>query len=252
MNSLSVVIITKDEEENIRRCLDSVRWADEIIVVDTGSTDSTKEIAEESGASVYKTQWQGFGQAKAFAVEKTSGDWVLSVDADEEITVQLAKEIREAIETEDGTAGFIIPRKTNFLGRWINHSRWSPDYVLRLFRRRKGRFSSSLVHEEILVEGRTARLRNHILHRSYPNAGTYFDKLERYSTLGAEEMYKKGKKSSALDKLLKPAAAFYRHYIFGAGFLDGLEGFLIAILSAYGVITKYRKLALLKKSKGND
>jgi glycosyltransferase involved in cell wall biosynthesis len=250
--NLSAVIITKNEKKNIKRCLESIRWVDEILVVDTGSTDNTIDIARELGARVYRIEWQGFGHAKGYGVDKAGGEWVLSVDADEEITTRLAAEIKNIIGSGDGLAGYFIPRKTNFLGRWIKHSRWHPDYVLRLFRRNKGRFSTSLVHEKVLIDGATGRLQNSIRHFSYPDTKTYFEKLERYTTLGAQELRKKGKRFSVFALLSKPIASFCSHYIFGVGFLDGLEGFLIAVLSAYGVFVKYVKLYSLERMSNND
>lgn len=252
MQTISAVIIARNEEDNIGRCLDSVNWVNEIVVVDTGSVDKTIEIARVAGAVVYEIEWQGFGHAKAYGVDKATCDWILSVDADEEISIILAAEIRDAVKSGNRFSGYYIPRKTNFLGRWIEHSRWYPDYVLRLFRKDKGTFSKSLVHEKTLVEGPTARLRNPILHYSYPDVSTYLEKFERYTSLGAEELHRNGRRFYPSDLLVKPIAAFCRHYVFGAGFLDGVEGFLIAAFSAFGVMTKYAKLRSLEKAAKDD
>jgi glycosyltransferase involved in cell wall biosynthesis len=251
MNTISVVVISKDEEKSIARCLGSVRWADEVIVVDTGSADRTPEMAEGLGAKLYRTEWKGFGRAKQLGVEKATGEWVLSVDADEEITDVLASEIREAV-TVDSFAGYFIPRRTNFLGRWIRHSRWYPDYVLRLFRRQAGAFTSSLVHERVNIDGEVGKLTSPILHYSYPDVDTYLRKLETYTSLAAKELHRKGRKFSLSSLILKPLAAFSRHYITGAGFLDGVEGFMIASLSAFGVMTKYIKLRSLERAETGD
>lgn len=246
MKRVSAVIITRDEESNIGRCIKSVKWANEIIILDSGSVDKTKEIAQDLGAIVYDIEWRGYGHSKRAAVERASGDWILSLDADEEITPELAEEIKNAIEN-DNFSGFYIPRLTNFLGRWIRHSGWYPDYVLRLFKKDSGNFTEALVHEKVLVGGACSRLRNHMLHYSYPDISTYFKKLDMYSSLSARELLKKGKNFRIASFLIKPIAAFYKHFIFKAGFLDGLEGFLIAILSAFGVITKLIKLRQLEK-----
>lgn len=251
MSTVSTVIITKDEEANIKKCLNSVRWADEIIVVDTGSTDRTLQIAADSGARVYEIDWQGFGPSKRFGVSKASGEWILSVDADEEVTGALAAEIMKIISTDDGCSGYLIPRRTNFLGCWISHSRWYPDRVLRLFRKNKGDYSASLVHERVIIDGPVSRLKNPILHNSYPDIETCMRKFAHYSSLGAEELYKKGKKYRFSAMIFKPLAAICRHYITGAGFLDGVEGFLIASYTAFGVIAKYSRLRSLEKAGKN-
>ncbi|UCD94985.1 MAG: glycosyltransferase family 2 protein [Candidatus Zixiibacteriota bacterium] len=251
MSTISVVIIARDEEKNIVRCLGSVRWADEVIVIDTGSSDKTPEMAESLGARLYRIEWRGFGNAKQFGVDKATGRWVLSVDADEEITEVLASEVAEAVKDSD-FAGYDIPRRTSFMGRWIRHSRWYPDYVLRLFRKETGGFTSSLVHEKVEIDGNVGRLKHPILHYSYPDVETYMRKLETYTSLAARELHKKGKRFSVLSLVLKPIAAFSRHYITGAGFLDGVEGFMIASLSAFGVLTKYIKLRSLERAEAGD
>jgi len=248
LNKLSAVVIVKNEERNLTRCLESLQFADEIIVVDTGSTDKTPIIARELGAKVYHIEWNGFGPAKKNAVDNATGEWILSIDADEEITPVLASEITKAIGSNQDFTGYYIPRKTNFLGRWINHSRWYPDYVLRLFRKDKGQFTDSLVHEKVILHGETGKFRNYIKHYSYPDTKTFFDKLDRYSTLSAQELLKKGRKFSVFALICKTVASFCRHYITGAGFLDGLEGFIIAVLSAYGVFIRYVKLYYLEKT----
>ena len=245
---ISAVIIAKNEEANLPGCLESVRWADEIILIDSNSTDRTVEIARAYGAMVFQVEWRGFGHAKGFGIEKAASEWIFSIDADERITPDLAAEIKEAVKL-GRYSGYYLPRRTNFLGRWIRYSRWYPDYVLRLFQKNKGSFSSSLVHEKATVDGPVGRLHNPILHYSYPDIETYFRKFERYTALGAEELYRNGKKFSAVTLVLKSTAAFLRHYVTGAGFLDGVEGFLIASFSALSVMTKYIKLRSLERSK---
>ncbi|PKK84916.1 MAG: hypothetical protein CVT49_01815 [candidate division Zixibacteria bacterium HGW-Zixibacteria-1] len=252
MSKISAVIITKNEEANIERCLKSVDWVDEIIVVDTDSTDKTRRIATEAGARVFQVEWQGFGHAKGFGVEKASHDWILSIDADEEIGERLASEIKGVIASDRAENGFEIPRRTSFLGRWIKYSRWYPDYVLRLFKKNSGRFNDSLVHEKVMIEGSIGRLANPILHYSYPDIDTYFIKFEKYTSLAAQELYNKGKRFHLAALIFKPIASFFRHYVTGLGFLDGVEGFLIAVLSAFGVVTRYVKLRSLEKASRHD
>ena len=252
MNKITAVIITKNEEANIGRCLKSIAWVDEIIVVDTASTDRTRQIASETGAAIYNVEWQGFGHAKGFGVEKATHEWILSLDADEEITAQLAAEIKRIISENRSENGFKIPRRTSFLGRWIKYSRWYPDYVLRLFRKTSGKFNDSLVHEKVIVEGTVGKLQNPILHYSYPDIETYFNKFEKYTSLAAQELYNKGKKFHVAALIFKPIASFFRHYVTGLGFLDGIEGFLIAVLSAFGVVTRYVKLRSLEKAARHD
>ena len=184
--SLSVVIITMNEEANLARTLQSVAWADEIVVVDSGSTDRTREIAESFHAKFFVEEWKGFAAQKNFALEKASGDWVLSLDADEEVEPALADEIRSTLAANPSAAGFWIPRKNFFLGRWIRHGGFYPDPKLRLFRRGAGQFEDRLVHEDVQVSGPTAKLKNHLLHHAYPTLESYLEHMNRYSSLGAE------------------------------------------------------------------
>ena len=250
MNKLSVVIITKNEEANIRRCLDSVAWADEIVIIDSQSEDKTLEIAREFPVKVYSPEWKGYGPAKQEGVKHTTYNWILSVDADEVVTADLKQEIQQVLNTESPVSGYYMPRMTNFLGKWIHHSNWYPDYVLRLFNKEKGNFNSNVVHEAIEVSGETAYLKNDLLHYSYPSLDEYFRKFNIYTLMGAEELLKKGKKAGIFEFSIKPMAAFIKHYILKKGFLDGLEGFLISFLSAVAVMVKYAKLReLIRKQK---
>jgi glycosyltransferase involved in cell wall biosynthesis len=184
--SLSVVIITLNEEANLARTLPSVAWADEIIIVDSGSTDGTREIAGSFHAKFFEESWKGFGAQKNSALEKASGDWILSLDADEEVEPALADEIQQTLAANPSVTGFWIPRKNFFLGRWIRHGGFYPDPKLRLFRRGAGSFEERLVHEDMRLQGATARLKNHLLHHAYPTLETYLEHMNRYSSLGAE------------------------------------------------------------------
>jgi glycosyltransferase involved in cell wall biosynthesis len=249
MNKISAIIITKNEAVNIERCLDSVKWVDEVIVVDSGSTDSTRIIAEKAGARLYDFEWNGFGPAKEFARIKASGDWILSIDADEVVTSSLAEEIKKAISNESGITGYYLPRQTNFQGKWIRHSGWWPDYVLRLFKKSSARFSDALVHETVSLDGPSERLQSILRHYSYPDLSTYMRKLDKYSSLASEKMFRNGAKCRFYHLLFKPPLVFFRHYLFKAGFLDGWEGFLIAVLSGFGTFLKYARLKTLQKGR---
>ncbi|MEW6014745.1 MAG: glycosyltransferase family 2 protein [Candidatus Zixiibacteriota bacterium] len=243
--NLSIIIIAKNEEKNLVRSLTAVQGMGEIILVDSGSTDNTRAVAERFGAQVFDMGWNGFGPAKKFAQQKANGSWILSIDADEVVTAPLREEILTVVGSDNAKAGYEITRLTNFMGKWIYHSGWYPDYVLRLFRREVGLFSDSLVHESVTVSGPVGRLNNTLLHYSYPDISVYLRKLDRYTSLGAEELRRQGREFHIHNLLLKPPASFFRHYLTGAGFLDGLEGFLIAGLSAYGTFIKYAKLKTL-------
>jgi glycosyltransferase involved in cell wall biosynthesis len=245
--TISAVIITRNEEANLERCLRSLAWVDEIVVVDSGSTDRTVEIARGVHAKVLHREWCGFGPAKQYALEQATGEWILSVDADEEISATLKDEIVQAVGGAASCAGYYLPRRTQFLGRWIRHSGWYPDYVLRLFKRDGGRFTEALVHEKVEVAGTVGRLTNPILHYSYPTLEAYLRKLDHYSTLSAQRMFDAGKRSWTWGMTVKPAAAFVRKYLFQQGWRDGWEGFLIATLTATGTRLKYAKLRSLSR-----
>jgi glycosyltransferase involved in cell wall biosynthesis len=242
---LSAIVITKNEEANLERCLRSVDWVDEIIIVDSGSTDRTVEIARSFSAKVFIQEWKGFGPAKQYALEQASGAWVLSIDADEEVSFTLRGEVVELLKTEPECGGYYIPRKTQFLGKWILHSGWYPDYVLRLFKKSTGRFTPALVHERVEVKAVTGRLGNPLLHYSYPTLEDYVRKLDQYSTLGATELFQAGKRCTAYCLIIKPVLSFFRKLIFQKGWRDGWEGFLIACLTSVGTLLKYAKLRSL-------
>jgi glycosyltransferase involved in cell wall biosynthesis len=250
MSRISAVIIARNEEHNIERCLRSLAFCDEIIVVDSGSVDRTADIARDNKATVLHHDFVGYGPAKQRGVEAASGDWILSIDADEAVSPILAEEIRATIGLPDPCHGYLVPRCTNFLGRWIRHSNWYPDYVLRLFQRSRGRFDGAVVHEKVMVEGPVGRLRADLLHYSYPTMEEYLRKFDIYTTMGAEEALKAGKRAGWFSLTVRPLAAFLRHYIIQQGFRDGQEGFLISVLSSGAVMVKYAKLRQLCKNTG--
>ena len=241
INKLSVIIITKNEAENIRACLDSVKWADEIIVVDSGSSDATVEICRELGAQVHEHDWPGFGMQKNRAVSYASNEWVFSLDADERVTPELQSQLIKAMEggSEDG---FYVPRLSQFCGRFIRHSGWYPDYVLRLFKRTKGRFSDDLVHERVILEGTAGRLSSPLLHYSYLNQADVQRKTGQYARAGAMQMFKNGKTPTLADAPLRAGWAFVRTYFLRLGFLDGIAGFNIALMNCRTTYLKYQQL----------
>ena len=240
--SLSVVIITLNEEANLARTLASVGWADEIVVVDSGSTDRTREVAESFHARFFTEPWKGFAAQKNSALAKATGDWVLSLDADEEVEPALADEIRDVLAAQPSVAGFRIPRKNFFLGRWIKHGGFYPDPKSRLFRRGAGQFEERLVHEDIKLDGATARLQHHLLHHAYPTLDSYIEHMNRYSTLGAEMAAAKGPRGFNLINIaLRPKLTFLYNYVLRLGFLDGREGLLLHAYHATYVSWKYAK-----------
>jgi glycosyltransferase involved in cell wall biosynthesis len=242
MPKISAVIITRNEEKNIKRCLSSIDWVDEIVVVDSGSTDDTKKIASEFTQRVFDIKWEGFGKAKNFAKDKASYQWILSVDADEIITQDLKEEIQRIAKSEDSFDGYYVPRKSNFLGKWIKHGGWYPDYVLRLFKKDKAKFSQSMVHEKVEVNGGIGYLRNPLWHYTDPNFDHYLEKLNRYTSLAAEELFRKGKRAKLFDVVFRPLAVFFKMYFVKKGFWDGFSGFILAVSSAFHVFSKYVKL----------
>ena len=242
---LSVIIITKNEAHNIRDCLESVSWADEIIVVDSGSTDETAAIAREFTPHVYSHDWPGFGAQKNRALDYATGDWVLSLDADERITPALRAQLNHAME-EAGDDGYCLPRLSQFCGKFIRHSGWYPDYVLRLFKRGRGRFSDDLVHESVKLQGRVGKLTSPLMHYSYLTEADVDRKVEQYASAAAQQMYKKGKVAKSLDAPVRAAWAFFRTYCLKFGFLDGVAGYRVACMNARTTYLKYEKLKAMR------
>ncbi|ADE13104.1 glycosyltransferase family 2 protein [Sideroxydans lithotrophicus] len=249
MPSLSVILITKNEAANIRDCLQSVAWADEIIVVDSASSDDTADIARAMGAQVYvHADWPGFGPQKNRALGYASKDWVFSIDADERVTPELRAELEQAMRTGNAE-GYYCPRLSQFCGKFVHHSGWYPDYVLRLFKRGTGRFSDSLVHESVLMDGAAAKLKSPLLHYSYLTTADVERKVEHYSNAAAQQMLQAGKRSSWVGAMLSGGWAFVRTYIIRLGILDGAAGWSIALMNARTTYLKYRKLAVLNSTR---
>lgn len=239
--NISVIIITKNEAENIRACLESVAWADEIIVVDSGSQDGTLDICRELTPHVFEHDWPGFGPQKNRALGYAACDWVLSLDADERVTPELHAEILQTLQNGDKD-GYYMPRLSQFCGQFIHHSGWYPDYVLRLFKKSHGRFSDDLVHESVILEGRTGHLKNPLLHYTYRDRNDVERKIAHYAEAAALQMFQRGKTSSPAGAFLHAAWAFIRTYFIRLGFLDGAAGFNIARMNARTTHLKYKRL----------
>jgi glycosyltransferase involved in cell wall biosynthesis len=246
MPRLSAIIITKNEASDIGACLESVAFCDERIVVDCGSEDGTVRLAEAAGARVVEHAWEGFGAQKNFALSLATGDWVLSIDADERVTAALAAEIQSAIAAESAD-GYTMPRSSTFCGKPIRYSGWHPDYVLRVFRRGRARFSDDLVHERVICHGAVARLREPLLHHPIRSLEDALAKIDNYSSAGAAMLIARGRRVSFASGLLHGLGAFIRTYILQLGFLDGREGLLIAVYNAEGTYYRYMKAWLAAK-----
>jgi glycosyltransferase involved in cell wall biosynthesis len=245
---LSVVIITKNESAHIARCLESVAWADEIIVLDSGSEDNTVAICRRYTDKVFETDWPGFGIQKQRAVDKATQPWILSIDADEQVTPELRKALEQAM-SHTHIAGFEIPRLSSYCGRQIRHGGWWPDYVLRLFQRERGRFTEDLVHERIIVDGTVQRLATPLLHEAFVDPNEVLHKINSYSSLGAEKLYLTGKRTTLLQAIVKGFWTFFRTYCLKAAFLDGEQGLMLAISNAEGTYYKYLKLLDMQRGK---
>lgn len=244
---LSVIVITRNEAAHIADCLDSVAFADEIIVLDSGSTDATCELARAHGAHVeVNAEWPGFGPQKNRALDLATGDWVLSLDADERVPPELAEEIQRVL-ADPGADGYRVARLSNFCGRWMRHSGWWPDRVLRLFRRLAGRFTDDVVHEHVEVEGRVATLSGHLLHYPYASLEAFIDKINRYSSEAALKAHARGRRTTLMGPFGHAAWTFFRHYGLRRGFLDGWQGLVLAGMAATGSFYRYAKLYWLSR-----
>lgn len=245
---LSVIIITKNEAANIRACLESVAWADEIIVVDSGSSDATAEICGEFGARVYKHDWPGFGAQKNRALGYATHEWVFSIDADERVTPELRTAIEAVLRKDDGTrSAYRVSRLSSYCGRFMRHSGWHPDHIVRLFKRDAAHFSDDLVHERLLIEGEVGQLDGELLHYAFDNLEEVLRKVDHYSSAGAAMLQQRGRSASLGGAVLRGLWSFLRTYILRGGFLDGREGFMLAVSNAEGTYYRYLKLMLLNK-----
>lgn len=248
MEKLSVTIITLNEEDYIRDALESIKWADEIVVVDSGSTDKTLDICREYTDKVYSNKWPGFVAQKNFATDKASHRWILSIDADERVTAKLAEEIRGQLSSPQADA-YYFPRRVFYLGRWINYSGWYPDFKVRLFDRKKCRWEGKYIHESVKVNGHTEYFKADLAHYTYKDISHHVRTMNSFTSISAREYYEKGKSCGLSNILFRPPFTFMKKYILKQGFRDGLPGFIIAVSTAYYVFLKYVKLWELKNIK---
>jgi glycosyltransferase involved in cell wall biosynthesis len=239
--AVTVTIITLNEATNIEACLASVAWADEILVVDSGSTDGTADLARARGARVIVNDWPGYSAQKNFAAAEASHDWILSVDADERVTPALADEIRATLARAD-RPGYRIPRVTWHLGRWIRTTDWYPDYQLRLYDRRRARWKPKRVHESVESDGEPGRLAQDLQHYAYRDITHHHQTMDRYTTLAAQAMFDEGRRAGLADLVLHPPAAFLRNYVLRRGCLDGVPGLIVSSMNAHYVFLKFAKL----------
>lgn len=254
MPKVSVTIITKDEAEHIGAAIDSVRWADEIIVVDCGSTDDTVAIAEARGARVEHRDWTGWVDQKTYAHTLAAHDWIFSLDADERVTPELAREIQALLASEPPRRGYRMPRVIFHLGRWVRTTDHYPDYQLRLYDRRVGAWQGDYVHESVKIDGPMGYLRSELQHYSYRDLADQLARVNHYTTLAARKLHAQGRRSGFVQLALQPPAAFLRSYLLRRGFLDGSVGFILSVVSAYSVFLKFAKLRELshRRTRGPD
>ena len=247
MPKLSVTIITLNEADHIAAAIDSATWADEILVVDSGSTDATVDIARGKGATVLSREWNGWIEQKNFAAGRAAHDWIFSLDADERITPPLAAEIKALLATEPVRRGYRMPRVTFHLGRWIRTTDFYPDYQTRLYDRRAARWQGKYVHESVSVDGGAGQLKNEIEHYSFRDLRDQLERINTYTTLAARQMHESGRRAGVLDLVFHPPAAFLRNYVLRRGVIDGAAGLTISAMNAYSVFLKFAKLRELQK-----
>jgi len=253
MARLSVALIVRNEAANLRACLDTVRWADEIVVVDGGSDDDTVAIAREYTDKVYvERAWAGYGVQRQRAQARATGDWILFVDADERVTPELRAEIERVVEADDRTAVYAVPRLSFCFGRFIRHGGWYPDYVVRLYPRERAHYDDALVHEKVVFGPglRTVRLRGDLLHYTYRDLEHYLVKSAAYAAAWASARAAVGRRASLSQGILHGIACFVRMYLLRGGFLDGRAGLLLALLSAHSTFVKYADLWLRVAARG--
>jgi glycosyltransferase involved in cell wall biosynthesis len=245
---LTATVIALNEEANLDDALRSVAWADEVIVVDSGSTDATVAIARRHGARVETRAWNGYSAQKNYAASLASHDWILSIDADERVPRELAAEIRTLIDAGPDRPGYRVPRVTWYLGRWIRGTDWYPDYQLRLYDRRAGEWNGRRVHESVALREAPGRLRHELQHYAYRDVSHHLATIDRYTTLAAEQWQAEGRRVSLAGLLIHPAAAFLRNYVLRRGFTQGAPGLIVSILNSYYVFLKLAKLYELSRA----
>lgn len=243
MKGISAILITKNEEENVGDCLASLVFADEIVVVDSGSTDRTEEICRrDPRVRWFSEEWKGFGRQKNSALDKAAGPWIFCIDADERVTEELAREVGALDLPAVPVDGYRVPRRSHFGGTWVRHGGWYPDYTVRLWRKGRGRFNDRRVHEVVQLAGAAGTLRGDLLHFTYRDTADFLERMDRYASLGAAEMRKEGKRATVIDLALRPPFTFFKMYLLRRGFLDGSLGFRLALLYARYTRAKYAKL----------
>jgi glycosyltransferase involved in cell wall biosynthesis len=244
---VTVTVITRNEATDIADALASVAWADEIVVIDSQSTDDTVAIARRFTDRVEVRAWPGYVAQKNYAASIATHDWILSLDADERVTPALATEIQSRLSAAAPNAAFRIPRVTFHLGRWIRSTDWYPDFQLRLYDRRAAEWTGRYVHEAIAVRGAVGQLRGELQHYAYRDIADHLETIDRYTTLAARQMHEAGRRAGALDLAVHPPAAFLRNYIAKGGFRDGVTGLVISRMNAYYVFLKFAKLWELQR-----
>lgn len=244
---ISAVIITKNEEDNLERCLKSLKFCDEIVVVDSQSTDLTKEIAEKYTKNVYDEAWLGFEAQRTLALSYATHDWILSIDADEEVSEELKNEILKQAVSPSEFSAFSLPRKTIHFGRWIKHGGWYPNRLIRLFKKADGEWKGDAVHEFWSTKGKVGEIKADLLHYSFSSLADQVDRNNKYSSLGAEKLSTKETRFSLFKLLAKPVSKFLETYLLKLGLLDGYPGFIISVSAAYSVFLKWAKLWELER-----
>ena len=254
MPNVSVIVITFNEASNIQRCLGSVQWANEVIMVDSYSGDDTVLLADKfSNVKIVQKKWEGYVKSKQHAVAASANDWILWLDADEEVTPELEQEIKAIVKTNNSSTAFDMPRKTFFMGEWVRHSGWYPGRVVRLFNKQYCKFSENILHERVEVNpDQLGHLKSDILHYSYTSLYQYFDKMNKYGQYGAEELHRRGKKFQAWKVVINPLFTFIKFYFMNKGFLDGMRGFIISVGSAFSNFIKYVNFYYLQKKKKTE
>jgi glycosyltransferase involved in cell wall biosynthesis len=243
---LSVILITMNEEDFVRACLESIAWANEIIVVDSGSTDRTIDICREYTDRILVTDWPGPGAQRNRAIDMATGDWILALDADEWVSPELKSEILTVISASGDKVAFEMPRLSSFCGRYIRHSGWWPDRIIRLFKRGEARFNTELIHDHMIVDGKVGRLSSHLMHEAYEDLTDVLSKVNRYSTDSAQVMFGNGRRSSLWTAIVHGLWSFVHTYVIRTGFIDGREGLILAVYNAEVTYYKYLKLMYIE------
>jgi glycosyltransferase involved in cell wall biosynthesis len=240
---ISAVVVCYNERDNIEKCLKSLSWADEIIVVDSYSTDGTAELCRKYTNRVYQKEWPGYIQQKKYAVSLTKNQWIFSLDSDEVVTEELRNEILTRLSADKGEInGYYVKRHSFYLGRWINHGGWYPDRKLRLFKKDEVFHGGEDPHDKYFVNGKRAKLKGEIEHYTYKDISDQLSTIDRFSEIASEGLYRKNSRFALIKMLFKPPAKFFETYVYKLGFLDGLAGFIISVLTTYYIFLKYAKL----------